>query len=66
MFPVAVAIDPLRMRDETVTFEANTFEDVRWQAQIEPGYAVGVFDTTATSYEPLVSFGANGFRLTVE
>ena len=66
VFPVNVAIDPAATSAVSLVFEVSTFEDFRWQDESQPGYASGVYDTTPTSYEPVKSFGANGFRLLVQ
>ncbi len=44
----------------------NMFESFRWTDVALPGYQPGVFDFTATSYEPVVRFGGNEFATTVE
>ena len=42
------------------------YESFRWQDQALAGYAPKVFDTTPTTYEPVMSFGASAFSLVLE
>jgi hypothetical protein len=64
-FPVGIAIDPTVSHDQDALFEVNVDKSFRWQDQDKPGYAAGVFDTTATEFEPVMAFGANSFVLTL-
>jgi hypothetical protein len=66
VFPVALAIDPASKQDRTVRFEANVADSFRWQDQANAGYATGVFDTTPSTFEPVMAFGANAFSLSVK
>lgn len=65
VFPVQIAVDPNVSRDVTVDFTVNVSESFRWSDQPSPGYAKGVFDTTPSTFEPVMAFGANAFTLTV-
>jgi len=64
-FPVGIAIDPNVTHDQDALFEVNVDTRFRWQDEDKPGYAPGVFDTTATAFEPVMAFGANSFVLTL-
>ncbi len=66
VFPVNVIIDPTLASSAKVVMVVNTYQNFRWQDQATAGYATGVFDTTPTTYEPVVSFGANSFTLGLE
>jgi hypothetical protein len=46
-----------------LTFEVNVHESYRWEDQDQPGYAKGVFDSTASTFEPVKAFGASRFQL---
>lgn len=65
VFPIQMAIDPTVTRDQVVDFELNVFESFRWQDQALLGYAAGVYDTTPSSFEPVMAFGANSFKLDI-
>lgn len=65
VFPIQMAVDPNVATDQMVDFELNVFESFRWQDQPSPGYAKGVYDTTAASFEPVMAFGANAFKLSI-
>jgi hypothetical protein len=65
-FGFDAAYDGTVTYDEIVTFEANVHESFRWQDQALAGYAPRVFDTTPTSFEPVMSFGANAYKVTFE
>ncbi len=65
VFPVQVAIDPNVTVDHEATLEINVHESFRWQDQSAPGYTPKVFDTTPSSFEPIVSFGASASALTI-
>lgn len=41
-------------------------ESFRWQDQAQAEYTPNVFDTTPTTYEPVMSFGASAFALFLE
>jgi hypothetical protein len=62
-FPVDVAVDTSVTVDQDVLFEANVKDAFRWQDQSIAGYSAGVFDTTASDYEPVMSFGANSYAV---
>jgi hypothetical protein len=66
VFPVNVVIDPALPSTVKAVMLINTYQNFRWQDQPMAGYATGVFDTTATTYEPVTSFGANSFSLGIE
>lgn len=61
--PVDLSIDTAVSYDLHAIYEVNTHENFRWRDEAMPGYAAGVYDTTPTSFEPVVSFGANSARL---
>lgn len=65
-FGFDAAYDAAVTYDETVTFTANVHEGFRWQDQPTTGYAAGVFDTTASTFEPVMSFGANAYAVSFE
>jgi hypothetical protein len=65
VFPVQVAIDPNVSVDHEAHFEVNVDKSFRWQDQALTGYTTNVFDTTPSSFEPVMAFGANSFNLTV-
>ena len=62
-FPIDMTIDLGVTGDLHAIFEVNTHENFRWLDQAVPGYSAGTYDTTPTSFEPVVSFGANSARL---
>jgi hypothetical protein len=66
VFPMKVTIDPTETKDQRIVCEVNVHESFRWQDQAQPGYASKVFDTTPTTFEPVMSFGASGFSLLLE
>jgi hypothetical protein len=66
VFPTSVVIDPNEPKDQRFVCEVNVHESVRWQDQAQPGYAEHVYDTTATTYEPVMAFGASSFSLKLE
>lgn len=66
VFPMNVTIDPNEPKDQRVVCEVNVHESFRWQDQAQPEYASKVFDTTPTTYEPVMSFGASAFSLSLE
>ena len=55
--------DPKLDHDRDVTFEINVHEDFRWRDENKAGYAAGSWDTEPPAYEPVVTFGANSFRV---
>jgi hypothetical protein len=65
VFPVQVALDPDVTVDREALLEVNVHESFRWQDQTAPGYTAKTFDTTPSSFEPVISFGANTFELTL-
>lgn len=66
VFPVNVVIDPNLASTVKAVMIVNTYQNFRWQDQAMSGYQTGVFDTTPTTYEPVMSFGANSFTLGIE
>ena len=66
VFPTLVVIDPTVANDQRVVCEVNVHESFRWQDQDLAGYAAHVYDTTPTSFEPVMAFGANSFTLALE
>jgi len=66
VFPVAITIDPAHATDVRLVCEVNVHESFRWIDQATPGYAPGVYDTTPTTFEPVMSFGASAFSLILE
>ena len=49
--------------DQNVTVVFEVYECFRWQELQQPDYQDGVFDFTQTSYEPVMNFGATGYRI---
>ena len=66
VFPMNVTIDPNEPKDQRIVCEVNVHESFRWQDQAQGGYAAKIFDTTPTTYEPVMSFGASAFSLFLE
>jgi len=66
VFPMHVTIDPSEPKDQRIVCEVNVHESFRWKDEVTPGYASNVFDTTPTAYEPVMSFGASAFSLSLE
>lgn len=66
VFPLKIALDPTYGSDMRLVVEVNVHESFRWIDQATPGYASKVFDTTPTTYEPVMSFGASAFQVTYE
>ena len=65
VFPVTLIVDPDVKRDVRVDFDANVFESFRWADAPTAGYAAGVFDTTPSTFETVMAFGASAFDLRV-
>ena len=63
-----IEIEPAAPADVTATITYETYESFRWAEQDEPGYAIGAFDTDALAgtFEPVMNFGATGYRIDVE
>ena len=61
-----MVIDPTVTVDQRVVCDVNVHESFRWQDQDLAGYAPKVYDTTPTSFEPVMAFGATSFSLTLE
>jgi hypothetical protein len=58
--PVSLTVDAsFAQHDSDLFFDVNVHEDVRWQDKPTSGFSPGVYDTTATTYEPVVQFGPN-------
>lgn len=66
VFPMHVTIDPNEPKDQRIVCEVNVHESFRWKDELTAGYAQNVFDTTPTTYEPVMSFGASAFSLYLE
>ena len=65
-FPTSVVIDPEQPLDQRWVMDVNVHESFRWQDQAQAGYEAKVYDTTPTSFEPVMAFGANSFSLSLE
>jgi hypothetical protein len=65
VFPLTLVIPPDITEDMEIVFTANTYEDFHWTDQMDTGYAAGIFDVTATSYEPVTQLGANSATVTI-
>lgn len=65
-FPIDLPVDSSIGSDADVILSVNMHESFRWLDQDETDYADDVFDTTTTSFEPVLHFGANSFALTVQ
>jgi hypothetical protein len=65
VFPITLVIPSDVTSDLEVVFTANTYEDFHWTAEDMPGYTAGVFEVTATSYEPITQLGANSCTVTI-
>lgn len=63
VFAVDVALDNSVTQDHDVLFDTNVKDAFRWQDQALVGFTAGVFDTTPTSFEPVMAFGANAFSV---
>ena len=66
VFPMHVTIDPNETKDQRIVCEVNVHESFRWKDESSSGYEANVFDTTPTTYEPVMSFGASAFSLFLE
>jgi hypothetical protein len=66
VFAVNLQPNPSITQTVKVILNVNTYQNFRWQDQNMTGYATGVFDTTPSTYEPVMSFGANSFSISVE
>ena len=66
VFPVNVTTNPALASTVKVVLTVNTYRNFRWQDETKGGYEAGVFDTTPSSYEPVMSFGANSFTVALE
>ncbi|HEY3355952.1 MAG TPA: hypothetical protein VGQ83_22055 [Polyangia bacterium] len=64
--PQPLPIDPTSPATHRATITYEVYESFRWQDQATAGFADGVFDLTATAAEPVVSFGATGYRIEAE
>ncbi len=64
-FPTTIVIDHGLPADTTTTLRVNMHESFRWEDQVEPSYAAGVFDVTPVAFEPVKRFGANSFSVTI-
>jgi hypothetical protein len=66
VFGINLQTNPGLTSTAKIVMTVNTYQDFRWQDVSGPGYEPGVFDTTATECEPVMSFGANAFTVAVE
>jgi len=66
VLPVKLVIDPAVGHDVTIVFKLNTYEDLHWQDENQPGYTTGVFDVSYGVYEPVTQLGANSVTVTME
>lgn len=67
VFPVDLPVNAASVtHDESIVLELNVDHDFRWRDQAKAGYIDGAWDTTPPDYEPIVTFGANSFRVYVE
>ena len=58
--PVSLTVDAsFAQHDSDLFFDVNVNEDVRWQDTSAAGFSPRVYDTTTTSYEPVMQFGPN-------
>jgi hypothetical protein len=64
--PFDVTLDGTQKKDMNVVVIVNMDRAFRWEDEPKPGYANGVYDTTATEHEPVRRFGANSFVVTIE
>ncbi|MFH1132243.1 MAG: hypothetical protein V1754_12975 [Pseudomonadota bacterium] len=62
--PISIPLSKGKNWEGTITYEV--FKSFRWQDEQKTGYKDGVFDVTALpapSYEPVMNFGATGYRI---
>jgi hypothetical protein len=64
--PAPLTVNPASTIAMTATIVYEVYESFRWQDQPTAGYATGVFDLEAASFEPVRNFGATGYRIEVE
>lgn len=65
-YPVSLVVTPELEADVDVVLNVNMHESFRWDDQQASGFAPQIFDTTPTSFEPVVTFGANSYWMTLE
>jgi len=65
-FPVNLPVNPDLDSDVAVIFVVNMHESFRWSDESAPDFSAGVFDTTPSTFEPVMRFGANSFALAIE
>lgn len=65
-FPVSLPIPQDLTGSHRVVLTVNMHESFRWQDQSMQDYVDGVFDATATSYEPVQRFGPNSYGIVIE
>ncbi|MBW2523486.1 MAG: hypothetical protein JRI23_04900 [Deltaproteobacteria bacterium] len=65
-YEVFLAVTPELTDDVDVVLNVNMHESFRWQDQDALGYQPGEFDTTPTDFEPVITFGANSYWMTLE
>ncbi|MBX3185447.1 MAG: hypothetical protein KF819_00475 [Labilithrix sp.] len=63
VFPANLVVDGSLQEDMRLTCEVNVHESFRWQDLTQAGYTAKVYDTTPTTFEPVMSFGASAFSL---
>lgn len=61
-YALDLEVDPASS-DVHMVMEVNVHECFRWRDEEAPGHATGTFDVTASSFEPVVQLGANGYRV---
>lgn len=66
VFPVDLVVPERATRDVTVRMVIDVKDNFVWQDQLVFGFLPGRLDATLAGYEPVLAFGASGFRLTVE
>lgn len=65
VFPLTLTIPSDIKEDMEIVFTANTYQDFHWTDQATAGYTAGVFDVSATSFEPVTQLGANSATVTI-
>lgn len=62
-FPEPLAVFGEPASDQDITVVCEIYESFRWEDQDLAGYQPDVFDINPPSYEPVMSFGASGYRI---
>lgn len=65
-YPVSLAVTPDLTDDVDVVLHVNMHESFRWEDEPTAGFQPGVFDTTPTEFEPVITFGANSYWMSLE